>query len=871
MKKISMLFAALFASVSIFAAKDVAPTAADLANYYDEGQLCVAVYFEGEICNDIVFIGTYNSWNDKDVTTMTKFEPVEGFDGWWVVAVTDESEDIQGKPVQLKSDGTFAWDYQTGDQWTIVSGTVTIEPGYSGEANLKAYDKSAPVVLISGGWKLGNNPCKGFAIDGVIYSIISKTPYCVEVSGFTSSIASNVVIPSSVNIKGIEYAVTSIGSSAFDGCTGLTSITIPEGVTSIGEETFSGCTGLTSIVWNAKNCEPTYDDGYYSRYGAFYDICSQITDFTFGENVQSIPAYCCYDMSNLTSITIPEGVTEIGEYVFRGCTGLTSIVWNAKNCEPTYDYNDGRNIYGAFYAIRSQITDFTFGENVQSIPAYCCYGMSNLTSITIPASVTSIGGSAFSGCTGLTSITIPASVTSIGTSAFSGCTGLTSITIPEGVTSIGEKAFSGCTGLTSITIPASVMSIGYSAFEGCTGLTSIVWNAKACADFSESSDAPFYYIRFQITDFTFGENVQSVPAYCCYGMSNLTSITIPATVTSIGTDAFAGCTALDTVVWNAKDCPKYAFPTEQIKSFTFGADVEVIPDGLCQGMSNNNALTELILPKIRTIGANAFNGGAPRLAKMELGVNTYEIGANAFAQCGKLTRITCLAKDVPVVQENSFYNYRGYLYVPCDVLEEYQMDMTFGSFAHVECVDAEETTTNPGEVIVIPGENDAQVTWPADDAAGAYVLEITKDGAVFCRLTFNANGQLTGIAFAPSRHGNSPARAAMETVNGWQFTVTGLDAASLYAYTMEAHDKSNNVLYSYSGEFATEGYEPEIPTSVENTTIQGLQIADGTILCNAEIRIYTPTGLDVTPQNGTLPAGVYIVRTATAAQKVLLP
>ena len=95
--------------------------------------------------------------------------------------------------------------------------------------------------------------------------------------------------------------------------------------------------------------------------------------------------------------------------------------------------------------------------------------------------------------------------------------------------------------------------------------------------------------------------------------------------------------------------------------------------------------------------------------------------------------------------------------------------------------------------------------------------------------------------------------------------------ASLYAYTMEARDSKDNVLYSYSGEFATEGYEPETPTSIANTTISGLQVSNGTILCNEEIRIYTPTGLDVTAQNGTLPAGVYIVRTATATQKILLP
>ena len=160
MKKLTVMFAALLASVSMFASKEVAPKAADLANYYDAGQLCVAVYFEEEVCNDVVFIGSYNGWSE-DPTTMTKFEPVDNFEGWWVVAVTDESETIQGKPVQLKKDGSFSWDYQTGDadSWTLVSGTVTISAGYSGEANLEGYSTAEPVVLVSAYFKNHNSPC----------------------------------------------------------------------------------------------------------------------------------------------------------------------------------------------------------------------------------------------------------------------------------------------------------------------------------------------------------------------------------------------------------------------------------------------------------------------------------------------------------------------------------------------------------------------------------------------------------------------------------------------------------------------------------------------------------------------------------------
>ena len=144
------------------------------------------------------------------------------------------------------------------------------------------------------------------------------------------------------------------------------------------------------------------------------------------------------------------------------------------------------------------------------------------------------------------------SVTSIGGAAFYDCSGLTSVTIPNSVTSIEEGAFYQCSGLTSVTIPNSVTSIGIFAFSECSGLTSVVWNAKNCADFAKYYDEyynKYYYGPFddsasQITSFTFGSEVEHIPAYLCYGMENLTSVTISNSVTSIGAYAFEGCTAL---------------------------------------------------------------------------------------------------------------------------------------------------------------------------------------------------------------------------------------------------------------------------------------------------------------------------------------
>ena len=168
--------------------------------------------------------------------------------------------------------------------------------------------------------------------------------------------------------------------------------------------------------------------------------CSGLTSLTLPSSVTSIGWGVFEGCSGLTSLTIPSGVTSIGDWAFKGCSGLTSM---------------------------------TIPSGVTSIGYQTFYGCSGLTSLTIPSGVTSIGDYVFYGCSGLTSLTIPSGVTSIGESAFSGCSGLTSLTIPSGVTSIGDWAFSGCSGLTSLTIPSGVTSIGDEAFRGCSGLTSI--------------------------------------------------------------------------------------------------------------------------------------------------------------------------------------------------------------------------------------------------------------------------------------------------------------------------------------------------------------------------------------------------------------
>ena len=633
---------------------------------------------------------------------------------------------------------------------------------------------------------------------------------------------------SSLNSISIGNGVTSIERGAFYGCSSLTSINIPDSVTSIGVGAFDSCASLTSITvgdnlisigelaftgtnisydYTADNLNYLISRSGQSAYlidgasaSGVVNIPNQVNT-AYVKFISSLAFHRCY---SLTTITIPDSVTSIGEGAFATCTNLASV---------------------------------TIGNGVTSIAAGGFYGCYSLTSINIPDSVASIGEYAFARCNSLISITISNGMTSIERATFSGCYSLTSITIPDSVTTIGEYAFEGCSSLTSITIPESVTSIAMGAFAGCSSLTSIAFDGDAPTFgtdvFSGSDSATVYYDSHnsgwsntvadrpavQINTLTFALNnagteynvidcsetasgsldipntYKELPVTSigedAFRDNSLTSITIPDSVTSIGVGAFYDCSSLTsiTVGDNLTSIARKVFSGTNI-SYDYTADnlnylisrsgqsaylidgasasgavnipnqvntayVKLIRDG---AFASCTSLTSITIPdSVTSIGEDAFYN-CTSLTSITIGNGVTSIAGRAFYGCSSLTSIT-IPDSVTSIGGNAFDS--AVVYFSRSLLEaaesalatsEAEKDARPTQAAYDEVVAERNARPTQSAYDAVVAERDARITQSEvrDLRLGISMLEVVDgDASINIELEATDNLGITSPTWTP--------------------------------------------------------------------------------------------------------------------------
>ena len=527
----------------------------------------------------------------------------------------------------------------------------------------------------------------------------------VSVTGYNGN-ADNVVIPKTyrgIPVKIIEDrafsfqtriksvtipdSVTSIGQEAFVGCTGLTSVTIGNGVTSIGDYAFNDCGGLTSVTIGGsvtsigddafRGCNNLQDIyimdiaawcniaglGELMYYGAsnkkLYIKNELATSITIPNGVTAIPSSAFYNCTGLTSVTIPDSVTSIGERAFYGCYRLIEV-YNKSTLSITagsssygyvacYAKNVYKNEGGSKLAADENGYVIYTDEDEKILIAY--HGTN--TELALPSYITKINQYAFYNCTGLTSITIPDSVTSIGYYAFFGCSSLESITIPF----VGAKA--GVTSSDTYQYPFGYI-FGTSSYDGGVATEQYYYGSSTSSTTSET-----YYIPSSLKSVTVtGGNILYGAFYNCTG---LTSVTIPDSVTSIGSNAFYGCTGLTSVTIGngVKSIGYYAFECcnnlQDIYITDIGAWCNI--SGLYNLMRygagykklyiNNELATSITIPYgVKAIPSYAFYN-CTGLTSITIPNSVTSIGEYAFAYCKGLTSIT-IPDSVTSIGEDAF-------------------------------------------------------------------------------------------------------------------------------------------------------------------------------------------------------------------------
>ena len=570
--------------------------------------------------------------------------------------------------------------------------------------------------------------------NGIYYNLNSSNQTATVAQGDYSG---PIDIPSEFEYEEVPYTVTQIGSSAFENCTGLTSVIIPESVTNIGKYAFGGCSSLDTITINSNTIVKNGGIGNIFGY--------QIKKVYLGENITAIGNNTFKDCKNITSFSIPSTVTSIGGYAFYGCSGLTSIII------PDGVTSIGQETFEGCTSLAS----VTIGNSVKEIGNEAFFGCTSLTSLDIPNSVTTIAQQAFLNCKSLRSIRIGKGVTSFGQQVFEFTDSLkaiyvdaenpnycdidsvlftkdqttllqypvgrlsTSYEIPGSVTSIGDYAFWYGVNLKSVIIPNSVNSIGYEAFHECTHLSSII----------------------------IPDNVSSIGEYAFWNCFSLTSVTVPSSVTSVGGSSFLSVPnvvysgTLTNAPWGARSLNGYvedwlvydSSKKTNLLACSAAATGEIaIPEGVTKiendAFARCQEVTAVSLPNsLNTIGEYAFNN-CSNMISIDLGNGVSTIGTFAFIYCSNLKSIRIPASVTSIEDFTAFRDCIGLTEINVDASNKKYSDKDGVLFNKAKDILIQYPVGNPRESYSIP-EGVTNINYYAFDKAG-YLTSVTIPNSV---------------------------------------------------------------------------------------------------------------------------------------------
>lgn len=571
------------------------------------------------------------------------------------------------------------------------------------KAALTLNDSSVVYVPLNGNTTLAKEELSGAAgsLTAITEAVVSSAVTVIGTSAFQGcSNLSSVTFPDNL---------TTIGQSSFYQCTHLESVTIPSAVTTIQSTAFSRCSGMTGVTVEATTPPRMLSSNAFFNVGCpFFVPCASINAYQTAANWSTyagqIEGYGCVG-SPKAAITLTGGSTVLVPY-----NGISEL----RQSELTRLAN------------ANEIASLEIYTGVTSLGVNLCVYFSSLTSVTIPNTVTTIGNNSFRG-TGIVSLNIPDSVTTLSTGSFSYCTSLTGVTFGSGITSIGESAFSSDTNLTNVAIPDSVTSIGNNAFYTCSnitgvtigsGITSIgktvfrginrrttgVTIAAATPPIIPDGVAnfPFYDSTYPIyvpcdsvsayqSETNWSSYASRIQGYGCppkailtltggttveipsngsstitsgevgtavSNMSDIVAISIGSAVTTIGEDAF-----------------KYA---DGVTSLTLPDSVTAISGSAFYGMEHVSSLT---LPSgLTEIGLSAFYY-CQGLTSLTIPSGVTDIGDNAFAECTGLTGVTFEGATPPSLGYTVFDNTSCIIYVPCGSMASYTDEENWSDLA----------------------------------------------------------------------------------------------------------------------------------------------------------------------------------------------